>query len=110
MPVSNARLRRAFAVSLLLSPAILTRPAHAEIIASSTADDAEDIIVVGQRNAPINIEPRGLAVSLGQEQFAGVNAFNVEDLMKYAPNFFVRKRFAYNFAAKSIYYNDFLWI
>ena len=93
MPVSNARLRRAFAVSLLLSPAILTRPAHAEIIASSTADDAEDIIVVGQRNAPINIEPRGLAVSLGQEQFAGVNAFNVEDLMKYAPNFFVRKRF-----------------
>jgi iron complex outermembrane recepter protein len=57
------------------------------------ASDGETIIVVGQRDAPINIEPRGLAVSLGEEQFAGINAFNTEDLMKYAPNFFVRKRF-----------------
>jgi iron complex outermembrane recepter protein len=65
--------------------------AHAEDV-SASASDEETIIVVGQRDAPINIEPRGLAVSLGAEQFAGVNAFNVEDLMKYAPNF-VRKRF-----------------
>jgi iron complex outermembrane recepter protein len=62
---------------------------------SALAEEAESqaIIVIGQKNAPINIEPRGLAVSLGEEQFDGVNAFNVEDLMKYAPNFFVRKRF-----------------
>jgi iron complex outermembrane recepter protein len=63
--------------------------------ATPTADGDTDntILVVGQRDHPIEIEPRGLAVSLGEEQFAGVNAFNVEDLMKYAPNFFVRKRF-----------------
>jgi iron complex outermembrane receptor protein len=62
------------------------------------ADEAESpaapIIVVGQQDQPIEIEPRGLAVSLGEEQFAGVNAVNTEDLMKYAPNFFVRKRYA----------------
>ncbi len=62
--------------------------------ASSPVFANDDIIlVVGQRHHPIEIAPRGLAVSLGAEQFAGVNAFNVEDLIKYAPNFFVRKRF-----------------
>lgn len=53
----------------------------------------EEMIVVGQKEAPITIKPRGLAVSLGQEQFDATNAINVEDLMKYAPNFFVRKRY-----------------
>lgn len=72
----------------------LTTPAFAE-----DADMAEDtmdstILVVGQQDAPITVVPRGLSVSLGQEQFDAVNALNVEDLMKYAPNFFVRKRFA----------------
>ena len=53
----------------------------------------ETILVVGQRDRPISIEPRGLSVSLGEEQFAAVNAANVEDLIKYAPNVFVRSRF-----------------
>jgi len=53
----------------------------------------DTILVVGQQDAPITIEPRGLSVSLGEEQFEGINAYNVEDLMKYAPDFFVRKRF-----------------
>ncbi|RZA05396.1 MAG: TonB-dependent receptor, partial [Moraxellaceae bacterium] len=53
----------------------------------------EEMIVVGQKEAPITVEPRGLAVSLGEEHFAATNATNVEDLMKYAPNFFVRKRY-----------------
>lgn len=53
----------------------------------------EEVLVVGQKEAPITIEPRGLAVSLGEEQFASTTAVNLEDLMKYAPNFFVRKRY-----------------
>ncbi len=53
----------------------------------------ENILVIGQRDRPISIEPRGLSVSLGEEQFRAVNAFNVEDLIKYAPDFFVRTRF-----------------
>jgi len=53
-----------------------------------------EVLVVGQREAPITVVPRGLSVSLGEEQFDAINALNVEDLMKYAPNFFVRKRFA----------------
>lgn len=53
----------------------------------------EEMIVVGQKDAPITVEPRGLAVSLGAEHFDSTNATNVEDLMKYAPNFFVRKRY-----------------
>lgn len=58
------------------------------------APAATEVIVVGQKNAPITVAPRGLSVSLGHEQFDAINAVNVEDLMKYAPNFFVRKRFA----------------
>lgn len=77
---------RAFATALVIS--LPAAPALAQ-------DDGQDtILVVGQRDAPISIEPRGLSVSLGEAQFEGVNAFNVEDLMKYAPDFFVRKRFA----------------
>jgi iron complex outermembrane receptor protein len=66
------------------------------IAAPALAQEAEEpsILVVGQKDAPISIDPRGLSVSLGDEQFAGVNAQNVEDLMKYAPDFFVRKRYA----------------
>lgn len=63
-------------------------------LAEETADDGQTIIVVGQRETPIQIEPRGLSVSLGSKQFEAVNAFNTEDLMKYAPNFFVRKRYS----------------
>ena len=79
--------RRAVAALLALPFAV---PVHAE---EAALDDAGTILVVGQHDAPISIAPRGLSVSLGEAQFQGVNAFNVEDLMKYAPNFFVRKRF-----------------
>ncbi|ESQ82954.1 hypothetical protein AEAC466_15730 [Asticcacaulis sp. AC466] len=64
--------------------------------ADTTADDSDtpkEVIVVGQKNTPITVAPRGLSVSLGHDQFEAINAVNVEDLMKYAPNFFVRKRF-----------------
>lgn len=67
------------------------------IAAPALAQEAQDdpsILVIGQKDAPISIEPRGLSVSLGEAQFAAVNAQNVEDLMKYAPDFFVRKRYA----------------
>lgn len=67
-------------------------PAIAETPADAARDDSV-ILVIGQKNAPISIEPRGLAVSLGDEQFAGVNATNAEDLIKYAPDFFVRSRY-----------------
>ena len=72
----------------------LWTPAFAEEAGADAVAENDTILVVGKRDAPIEIEPRGLAVSLGEEQFAAVNAFSVEDLMKYAPNFFVRKRFA----------------
>ncbi|WP_240949930.1 TonB-dependent receptor [Novosphingobium sp. ERN07] len=86
----------ALAACLAATMPATTMPAWAA--ETPAADDAADaapaIIVVGQTNAPIEIEPRGLAVSLGDEQFAAINAMNTEDLMKYAPNFFVRKRYA----------------
>ena len=84
-------------------PWALAVPAHAQTAMATPAaaaqtqqpDDiqGDDILVVGQTEHPIAIEPRGLSVSLGDEQFAGVNAFNVEDLIKYAPDFFVRSRY-----------------
>jgi iron complex outermembrane recepter protein len=57
-------------------------------------DSLDEVLVVGQREAPITVVPRGLSVSLGATQFEAINSLNTEDLMKYAPNFFVRKRFA----------------
>jgi iron complex outermembrane receptor protein len=86
MPFTVRALLRA---SFYVVAAAIALPAHA-------ADDdqaKDDILVVGQKDAPISIEPRGLSVSLGQDQFDGVNAFNTEDLIKYAPDFFVRTRY-----------------
>lgn len=84
------------ALSLALSLALsVATPAFAtEAENADTAAPESSILVVGQKDAPIEIEPRGLAVSLGAEQFDAINAFNTEDLIKYAPNFFVRKRYA----------------
>lgn len=77
----------------IFSLAFTSHPTHADdmVLAANTA--VEEMIVVGQKDAPITVEPRGLAVSLGEEHFDSTNAANVEDLMKYAPNFFVRKRY-----------------
>ncbi len=88
MKTSLIALAGALVFALLAS----TVPAFAE--EAGAGDAPASILVVGQRDAPIEIAPRGLAVSLGQEQFAAINAFNTEDLMKYAPNFFVRKRYS----------------
>jgi iron complex outermembrane receptor protein len=68
--------------------------AHIARAQEGDSADLDEVLVVGQRDAPITVVPRGLSVSLGETQFAAINALNVEDLMKYAPNFFVRKRFA----------------
>ncbi|EIZ81207.1 TonB-dependent receptor [Novosphingobium sp. Rr 2-17] len=58
------------------------------------APPTDTILVVGQTQKATSLDVRGLSVSLGQDQFDGVNARNVEDLMKYAPDFFVRTRYA----------------
>jgi iron complex outermembrane recepter protein len=84
-PVSCRAVAAVFA--LIAGGPVCAEEAPAEYAAADT------IIVVGQREAPISIAPRGLSVSLGEAQFEGVNAFNTEDLMKYAPDFFVRSRY-----------------
>lgn len=66
----------------------LTAPAYAEGADPAEGSADSTILVVGQQDTPITVVPRGLSVSLGQEEFDAVNALNVEDLMKYAPNFF----------------------
>lgn len=79
----------------LLAPSLAPTLAAADnAVEDTTAKPTETVIVVGQRDTPITVVPRGLSVSLGQDDFQAINAINVEDLMKYAPNFFVRKRFA----------------
>jgi iron complex outermembrane recepter protein len=89
----NAPLAALLSAGSLLAgayPAAAVDSPPAQVAAAATMDE---ILVVGQRGAPITIVPRGLSVSLGEEQFKAINAVNVEDLMKYAPNFFVRKRY-----------------
>ncbi|MFO0432444.1 MAG: hypothetical protein ACK5Z6_14255, partial [Hyphomonadaceae bacterium] len=91
------RARNMLFLQALLAATSLSAPS-ALLAQNSPASDSEKptetIIVVGQRDTPITVVPRGLSVSLGKADFEAVNAINVEDLMKYAPNFFVRKRFA----------------
>jgi len=84
----HSAFRAVCGVSLLA----LAAPAFAQA-ADPDPEPQNNILVVGQQDAPISIEPRGLSVSLGDKQFAGVNAFNTEDLIKYAPDFFVRTRY-----------------
>ena len=74
--------------------AIANEDTTSKTTAAATEPADETVLVIGQREAPMTVVPRGLSVSLGAEQFEAINALNVEDLMKYAPNFFVRKRFA----------------
>ncbi len=61
---------------------------------SAQASEVDEVIIVGHADRPVTVQPRGLSVSLGQTEFEAINAVNVEDMMKYAPNFFVHKRFA----------------
>lgn len=89
MPRIHFRARTLASVALIA----LSTPAFAQDTQVADAAPVQEVIVIGQRDAPITIVPRGLSVSLGEEQFAAINAVNVEDLMKYAPNFFVRKRY-----------------
>lgn len=84
-----------FRILLALGAAPLALfPLHAFADDSADAPPGDTILVVGQSEKAISLDARGLSVSLGDEQFAGVNARNVEDLMKYAPDFFVRTRYA----------------
>lgn len=83
-------LSRRLLATLAVLPFVSTPAFAAEEEGAAAADQ---ILVVGQRDRAISIEPRGLSVSLGDEQFRAVNAFNVEDLIRYAPDFFVRTRF-----------------
>lgn len=88
-----------FTLLLLTTPIAYANPIEttpvgaASVLQLAANERIEETIVVGQKEAPITVEPRGLAVSLGEEHFESTNATNVEDLMKYAPNFFVRKRY-----------------
>ncbi|WNO54052.1 TonB-dependent receptor [Stakelama saccharophila] len=85
----------ALASALVATPAFAQQAPAASPDPSRSDEAANDrILVVGQKDAPITVVPRGLSVSLGKEEFDAINAVNVEDLMKYAPNFYVRKRFA----------------
>lgn len=88
------KLKTLLRASACISSLALVQPAHAAAADEGETDGQSTILVIGQKDAPVTVVPRGLSVSLGQENFAAVNAINVEDLMKYVPNFFVRKRFA----------------
>jgi iron complex outermembrane receptor protein len=87
--MSQQRLMRSAAVA-----ALFALPFTAHAAEAGAATDLSEVLVVGQGDRPITVQPRGLSVSLGKTEFEAINALNVEDLMKYAPNFFVRKRFA----------------
>lgn len=89
---SRAPWRASMALFILAPASALAQAADAA--AAETGDGLSEVLVVGQRDRPITVVPRGLSVSLGEAEFEAINAVNVEDLMKYAPNFFVRKRFA----------------
>lgn len=84
----------AIAVALLFSTNAQAAESADNAATADQSPTRDAILVIGQKDAPITVVPRGLAISLDKENFDAINAINVEDLMKYTPNFFVRKRFA----------------
>lgn len=86
--MTQQRLMRSAAVA-----ALFALPLTAHAADSASASDVSEVLVVGQGDKPITVQPRGLSVSLGKTEFEAINAINTEDLMKYAPNFYVRKRY-----------------
>ncbi len=68
-------------------------PAHAE----TTYDDSIETINVTERSLEDRslqqLQTPGLGIGIGQAQIDAVNALNVEDSVKYAPNLIVRKRY-----------------
>lgn len=85
----------ALTAGLVAAPALANAAPNDPAPDDTALDDiAPTILIIGQQTVPITVVPRGLAVSLDKTRFDAINAANVEDLMKYAPNFYVRKRFA----------------
>lgn len=84
---------RVLLAGLLATALMSISPAMAADLQPPISADNE-VIIVGRGDRPVTVQPRGLSVSLSKTEFEAINAVNVEDLMKYAPNFFVRKRFA----------------
>ncbi|WP_019960799.1 TonB-dependent receptor [Woodsholea maritima] len=63
---------------------------------TTTSDPVETILVHGARGDASGLESLstpGFGVGVTDAQIAAVNAFNVEDSFKYAPNLIVRKRY-----------------
>ncbi|MCA3757973.1 MAG: hypothetical protein IM669_10685, partial [Phenylobacterium sp.] len=80
----NALLRAGASRRALLA-ALAVAAAPVSVHASDAVAEAPEIdavIIVGQGDRPITVQPRGLSVSLGEAEFRAVNAVNVEDLMK----------------------------
>lgn len=97
-PLSPANLIVTALLAFLPTIAFAQQSADPTLVEDAASAEVEpttlgEIIVVGRGDQPITVEPRGLSVSLGETEFEAINAVNVEDLMKYAPNFFVRKRY-----------------
>lgn len=70
----------------LFSPSVI----HAE-----EAEENDRIIVTGtiESRALSELESPALGVGIDEEQIAAVNAINTEDVVRYAPNVIVRKRY-----------------
>jgi iron complex outermembrane receptor protein len=90
-PVRRAR----FSASVL---ALLSAPAIAETTPESSPDSGRapnTIVVTGtlESRELQSLETPALGVSIDADQIAAVNAINAEDVIRYAPNLIVRKRY-----------------
>lgn len=89
---SMSRFSAVAASCALIAAVAASFPAHAE-----TADDLDGptIVVTGtlaSRELQV-LDTPALGVSIDAEQIGAINAINAEDVIRYAPNLIVRKRF-----------------
>jgi len=77
-------------VASILAATSLSSVAHAEMDASK-----DSIIVTGtiESRSLSTLNSPALGVGIDEEQIAAVNAINTEDIVRYAPNIIVRKRY-----------------
>jgi len=92
MPPSPRRAALRVVLTLTAASVLSALP-----FAAIAADEPEGVIVVtgaGEARGRPQLQTQALVVAVDAEQIAAINAVNAEDVIRYAPNLIVRKRYS----------------
>lgn len=95
MQLLNEKLITPYIAAVFATLLSITINSQANAQDLSAKSSSNDVVITGNRGKKtVKITPKGAFTVLGKKDFESVNAVNTEDLVKYAPNIYVRKRYA----------------